>query len=188
MTEPHRGPPWSPAGPHREGWVHTLPGQTQAGPTQHCLLNKYQWQVSLPFPTHEALPGSSTLGPKPYPACTGLQGPQTHRSHGFPRLDLTLESIWPRVRQTFGRQRREGAEWDWLPAGTHKLASPAQAHGHVGSLLGPMPGSDLSPPHTLPLTLKHTHRRHTISKYYRKGNLATASPCHQIPGLPTSQN
>ena len=35
---------------------------------------------------------------------------------------------------------------------------------------------------------KHTHTRHMISKYYRKGNLATASPCHQIPVLPTSQN
>lgn len=39
---------------------------------------------------------------------------------------------------------------------------------------------------TISLPPRHAHTRHMISKYYRKGNLATISLCHQIPVLHVS--
>lgn len=86
--------------------------QTQAGPTRHCLLNKYRTGGKFLFLSPEAVP----LAPNPTPLALGSGDPEPW-THGFPMLDPTLESIWPGVRQDFqgtdlgGSRVRLAASW-----------------------------------------------------------------------------
>ena len=146
-----------------EGCEHTLTHQTQSGPTQSgvCYTNNTQ-AASFSFFPHV---GDSLRKQHPWPQNPTLHalgsGEPEPRNQGFPRVNWTSGSGWGRLSGT----GLEGCrDWDWPPAGTLEVASPAQAHGHLcpqagtvsGRNLCPLPWSHLPPPTT------RTHRTYDL--------------------------
>lgn len=116
-------PTWTPTGKGEYTLTHTRPRQSAL----RVLLTTqipHKLQVSLSFPMQEALSGSSTIGPKPYPTCNQLQDPKSHRAMGY--QDRPWTSDYLHRGTGFQRTDLQGDRlWYWLPAETHGLISPA---------------------------------------------------------------